>query len=265
VNGVDCQTVIYQSPAFGQVQATIGVKDHLVRKVVYDGAPLLAKAGAMKAWEFAKPVPSPAPQSLPVTESYDTSVLDSAIPDSTFETRVPETLPPLQLPGQPSSRQVAQGGGAGQDDDAGQGTDGLPVGSVAPDITVTDVRSGQSMKLSSLKGHPVMIDFWATWCPPCRMSLPLTQKFAKQYGPQGLQVMAISDEDRTTISKFLDQNHYTFPTYRDADQSATMAYHVTGIPAIFVIDKDGKVKHYQAGYGGPEPEEEALKQVGFGA
>jgi peroxiredoxin len=137
---------------------------------------------------------------------------------------------------------------------------GIPEGTAAPDFTVQV--DGKSLKLSELKGHPVMLDFWATWCGPCVASLPHTQEVYEKGKDVGLQVIAISDESNDTVSKFIKENKYTFPVGLDAKDEASSAYKVDGIPTTVVIDKDGKVVTYILGGGQDEEINKALAKVG---
>jgi peroxiredoxin len=137
----------------------------------------------------------------------------------------------------------------------------VPIGGDAPDFTVKDLQ-GKSYTLSSLRGRPVMIDFWATWCPPCRKGLPETEETYRKYGAQSLAVMTISNEDVATIGAFVKKNHYTFPTYRDPNDDASKAYNVTGIPTLVIIDATGKLVAYYVGLQDPEAIQGALKKAG---
>ncbi len=139
----------------------------------------------------------------------------------------------------------------------------VAIGKPAPDFTVTGL-DGKEVKLSSLRGKPVYLDFWATWCPPCRASLPHTQKLATNHGSE-ITVLAISDEEQPVIEKFRKDNSYNYPTYRDIDDSAARLYSVESIPTFVTIDKDGIVVDYQSGYGGDEPLDAALAKVGIKA
>lgn len=137
----------------------------------------------------------------------------------------------------------------------------VPRGKPAPDITVKGL-DGKMVKLSSLRGKPVFLDFWATWCPPCRVSLPHTQKLAKMHGKE-ITVLAISNEDTKTIQTFMKENKYSYPSYRDSDNSAGTKYKVSGIPTFVVIDAKGNLVDYIVGYGGDEPIDSALAKVGI--
>jgi len=137
----------------------------------------------------------------------------------------------------------------------------VPRGKPAPDITVKGL-DGKAVKLSSLRGKPVFLDFWATWCPPCRASLPHTQKLAKMHGKQ-ITVLAISNEDAQTIKSFMKDNKYNYPAFRDTDNSAGTKYKVSGIPTFVVIDAKGNLVDYVVGYAGDEPIDSALAKVGI--
>jgi thiol-disulfide isomerase/thioredoxin len=136
----------------------------------------------------------------------------------------------------------------------------VPIGSTAPDISVKTL-GGKVVKLSSLRGKPVFLDFWATWCGPCRESLPHTQELAAMHG-KNITVLAISNEDVPTISSFIKDNKYTFPTYRDSDNSAGTKYHVAAIPTFVVIDAKGKLVGYQVGFD-PDAVKASLAKVGI--
>ena len=263
LDGASCHTVVYASPKFGNVEAAIGVKDHAIRRLKYDGRALLGKNKPLEDFAFESHLPKPPPATLPIVEAFHASEFETSLPEETFETRLPSEIPAMRRPGAPGNEKTASAQDSDSAGDGDEGEGGLPVGSAAPDVSVVDVRTGAKIHLSQFRGQPVLLDFWATWCPPCRMSLPDTERFSKKFGPAGLHVLAISNEDKGTIMDFVHANKYTFPAYRDAGLAASQAYHVSGIPAVFVIDKEGKIAHYQVGYGGPEPLEAALGEVGF--
>ncbi len=136
----------------------------------------------------------------------------------------------------------------------------LANGSTAPDIKVSI--DGKLTKLSSFKGHPVMLDFWATWCGPCVASLPHTQKVYDAGKVAGLQVIAISDEDVQTVSKFIREKNYTFPVGLDSTGDSANAFKVEGIPNFVIIDENGKIVDQILGGGQDEEVNKALAKVG---
>lgn len=115
----------------------------------------------------------------------------------------------------------------------------------APDFTVQDAQ-GNSVSLSDFKGKPVVLNFWASWCPPCKAEMPDYQKMFEQYGSQDVVFMMVNltDGSRETIStakRFLQENRYTFPAYFDTKYSASDAYGISSIPDSIFIDRDGNI------------------------
>lgn len=125
---------------------------------------------------------------------------------------------------------------------------GLPIGATAPDFKLTTL-DGKTVELSQLRGKPVFIDFWATWCGPCRRALPHTQKLFEKYGKEAHILTINLKEDAKTVRKFLEQNQYTFPVLMDTEGTVSAAYGVRGIPHFVLIDAKGKVQFVQVGYG----------------
>lgn len=127
----------------------------------------------------------------------------------------------------------------------------LPVGIDAPDFVLPHANangaSAQTLALSSLKGQVVLIDFWASWCRPCKKTMPHIQQLRQTLGSKGLTVLSINTWDSAPrMQAFLAAHpHYTSTFLYDAkpgDASiASSKYHVWGIPTVYVIDKDGKV------------------------
>lgn len=124
--------------------------------------------------------------------------------------------------------------------------DGRP----APDFAVKTA-DGQSITRRSLLGHVAVVDFWATWCPPCRASLPHIQELAAdpKLAAQGVKVLAVNaQEDAPTVQAFLKKNDYTFKAPLDPDGAMMEAFHADSLPTTLVIDRGGIVRKITIGY-----------------
>lgn len=125
-------------------------------------------------------------------------------------------------------------------------------GQQAPNFTLQDLQ-GQQVSLASFKGHPVVIDFWATWCGPCKMEIPWLEDFQKQYAGQGLQIIGINADDldksdaaklfteKREISDFATKMHINYPVLLDANAIADAWGGVDALPTTFFIDRSGKI------------------------
>jgi peroxiredoxin/outer membrane lipoprotein-sorting protein len=120
------------------------------------------------------------------------------------------------------------------------------VGQEAEDFKLKDLE-GKEVQLQSLRGQVVLLNFWASWCGPCRLEMPVIEKLHQEFRGKGLRVFGINDEDFETISEYLREYEYTFPTLIDEDQKAARLYRVRGIPTMVVIDRQGMVSHYRVG------------------
>ena len=139
------------------------------------------------------------------------------------------------------------------------GMSGIPTGQSAPDFALTDL-DGNLVRLSDYRGNVVLLDFWATWCAPCVKELPHIQRIHDQYREKGLIVLAIStDQQKNAVRSFWADNGYTFPTLY-ADGRVQSAYEVRGIPALYLIDREGVVRFHKTGYG-PGGEREIEREV----
>jgi thiol-disulfide isomerase/thioredoxin len=115
----------------------------------------------------------------------------------------------------------------------------------APDFIVKDT-NGNNVSLSDFNGKPVVLNFWASWCPPCKSEMPDYEKMYKQYSAKGVVFMMVNltDGDRETTAtarQFLKDNHYTFTAYFDVKYDASNAYDISSIPDSIFIDKDGNI------------------------
>jgi len=100
---------------------------------------------------------------------------------------------------------------------------------------------GKTYSLADLRGHVVLLNFWATWCPPCRKEMPDMEKLYQRLQSKGFLVLAVSDEDRETVAGFEAKQKYTFPLLLDPDRKVNDAFNVEGIPKSFLFDRDGKL------------------------
>ncbi|OJU16833.1 MAG: hypothetical protein BGN88_08140 [Clostridiales bacterium 43-6] len=122
----------------------------------------------------------------------------------------------------------------------------------AADFSVID-HTGKTVTLSDFKGKPVVLNFWASWCPPCRGEMPAYQKIYEESKDKGVVFMMVdlTDGQRETIDKakqFIKDNDYTFDVYFDTKMNAADAYSVSSIPMSIFIDKNGNVvKSYTGG------------------
>jgi peroxiredoxin len=121
-------------------------------------------------------------------------------------------------------------------------------GKPAPDFTI-DILGGNQLQLSSLRGKKiVMLDFWATWCGPCRAAMPQVIKVADQYKDKGVAFYAVNEqEDAGRINTFLKNNNYTFDVALDKDGRIGQNFGVTGIPQTVIIDRGGTIRMVHIG------------------
>lgn len=126
----------------------------------------------------------------------------------------------------------------------------------APDFTLVD-QYGETHTLSDYKGQAVFLNFWATWCPPCRAEMPDIQALYEELqGEESPEVVVLgvagphiygNEGSAEDIASFLTENGYTYPTVMDADGSLMRAYGITAFPTTFMIDKEGQVAGYVTG------------------
>jgi peroxiredoxin len=123
-------------------------------------------------------------------------------------------------------------------------------GDVAPDFSIT-LEDGSVKNLSDLKGKVVWVNFFATWCPPCRKELPHLEKevYLKFKGNKDFEVLVIGREhDWATVNKFKADNNYVLPFYPDAKRKIFSKYAKQNIPRNFVIDKEGNIAVVSIGF-----------------
>ncbi len=108
------------------------------------------------------------------------------------------------------------------------------------DFTLKDL-SGKTWTFSELRGKVVLVNFWATWCPPCRKEMPDLEKLYERFGSKGLVVLGISDEEAAKVEPFIRERKVSFPVLLDPGRKVNEMFVVDGIPKSFVYDRDGKL------------------------
>ena len=145
-----------------------------------------------------------------------------------------------RLAEQNPAQQVQQTQGQTDEEDTSE----EPQTVAAPDFTVTDA-DGNEVKLSDFAGKPVVLNFWATWCGPCKSEMPDFEKIFGEYGGQ-VQFMMINltDGSRETVAgaqEYITQQGYTFPVYFDQQREAAITYGISAVPTTYFIDAEGNL------------------------
>jgi peroxiredoxin len=108
------------------------------------------------------------------------------------------------------------------------------------DFTLTDLH-GKAWALKDLRGQVVLVNMWATWCPPCRSEMPELDSIYKRFKKDGLIVLAITDEEAGKARQFVDEHRLSFPILLDTDKSVHKQFTIEGLPRSFVYDREGKL------------------------
>jgi thiol-disulfide isomerase/thioredoxin len=125
----------------------------------------------------------------------------------------------------------------------------VSVGDTAPDFKLPRLERSGDIQLKSYRGKVVYVDFWASWCGPCRLSLPELNKLRKQYRKKGFEVIAINlDEDKDDAMEFLKEFPVAYPTARDVEGITPDKYGLQGMPTAYLIDRKGKVSLVHEGF-----------------
>ena len=122
-------------------------------------------------------------------------------------------------------------------------------GFLAPDFTLQDA-GGQMVRLSDLRGRPVLVNLWASWCPPCKAEMPAMQAVYEDYAGRGLEILAVNttfQDDAAGALQFAGGLGLTFPILFDLDGSVARQYQVRSMPTSFFIDPDGNVRRVVIG------------------
>lgn len=199
-----------------------------------------------------------------VTESQAPSGSGDGTPDSR-ETAPQTETQSLADNGQNPDQSAGQSGDNGQDSEsaaAGETESSLPDTSdrvEAPDFTLVD-QYGEEHKLSDYKGKVVFLNFWATWCPPCREEMPDIEALYKEYGENSEDLVILSvanpktkdnpnNNDKTIeeVTTFMEDNGYSYPALMDTTGDVLLQYYITAFPTTFMIDREGRVIGYASG------------------
>jgi peroxiredoxin len=137
----------------------------------------------------------------------------------------------------------------GQQSAAGAGDNSSPaqVGQTASDFHLSSL-DGEPVALSDYRGQVVVVNLWATWCPPCKAEMPAINTFYKAYRDEGFVVLAVnSQEDAATVQTFIQANGFSFPVLLDQQAEVINRYQVRGLPTTFIIDRDGIIRYVHTG------------------
>ena len=128
-----------------------------------------------------------------------------------------------------------------------EGSEAAENDNLAPDFTVYDLE-GNAHSLSDFRGKPVIVNFWASWCGPCKREMPDFEEKFREYGEEIQFLMVnLADGSRETVESaqdFIDGQAYTFPVYFDTDLSGAVAYAVSSVPSTYFIDENGALVAY---------------------
>jgi thiol-disulfide isomerase/thioredoxin len=187
-------------------------------------------------------------------DGFTSTTLTALEPDAPIETSALALVTPqgfeVKTLEDPNKKRRA-GGGAPK-------PTGPQVGQPAPDWTLKDA-AGKEHKLSEYRGKVVVMDFWATWCGPCRAAMPGVQKIHEKYGGKGAVVFGVNCWESGDPVKLMKDEKFTYGLLLSGDDTA-VKYGVSGIPAIYVIGPDGKVLYGSVGFEGEEVVERAVKE-----
>jgi peroxiredoxin len=177
---------------------------------------------------------------------------DATVKDDQFAWAPPQTARDIAEVKQADA--AAQAGGA-------EGEASALEGKAAPDFKLKGM-DGKEVALSGLKGKVVVLDMWATWCPPCRASLPHLDKLYQSVKDKGVNVYAVNvQEEADDVEAFVKKTNLTVPVLLDKDGAVSQAYKASAIPETIIIGKDGKVAKVFIGFGGEETAREMKAAV----
>jgi peroxiredoxin len=136
----------------------------------------------------------------------------------------------------------------------------LSVGQASPDFTLPS-STGKNIRLQELRGQVVLINFWASWCGPCRQEMPLLEDIYKKYSKLGFTILGINvEQDSSKAATYLRDVPVSFPILFDTQNTLSKLYDVNAMPTTVIVDRNGKIRYIHAGYK-PGYEETYKKQI----
>ncbi len=230
--GDTAYTALKIEAAHGTEHVLVDSKTHLVKQVELDLSKMLEKQGA------------PNVKQAVLTFNYTQAQADAPVKAEQFAWTPPADA--LDASKAPPAQPKAEA----------ESLTGKP----APDFTLEGL-DGKQQTLSKMKGSVVVLDFWATWCPPCRESLPHLDALKKELAPKGLKVFAVNiQEEKPKVEEYIKKNNLTFAVLLDAQGKVAMDYKANAIPQTVVVGKDGTVKKVFVGFG-PDTEKNLRQTV----
>jgi len=131
---------------------------------------------------------------------------------------------------------------------ASKGSSGLAVGDSVPTAPLPRLEGGGSESLADYRGRWVLVNFWASWCPPCKAESPALEAFQRRHGGPGFTVLGIDSRDLSDDGRaFVRKYGLSYPQLRDADGDVSHDYGTTGLPESYLIDPQGKVRLHAVG------------------
>jgi peroxiredoxin len=131
---------------------------------------------------------------------------------------------------------------------AGTASSAIAPATQAPDFTL-HAMSGANLRLKEQRGRVVMVNFWATWCAPCRQEMPQLNRLYEKYRTSGFVLLGVNvDDDPSKASEVASKLGVTFPILLDADKTVSKLYDLSTMPSTVIIDRDGKVRYVHRGY-----------------
>lgn len=145
-----------------------------------------------------------------------------------------------------------------------QAVEGIEVGNRAPDFALRTLE-GEEVRLSDFRGKKVIVNVWATWCPPCRAEMPDMQAFYEEYKNQGVEIVAVnltkSEKNSEQVARFIETYGITFTVVLDEKAEVSQRYQAQAIPTSYVIDSEGIIRNKMIGPMSKDWMVEQMKQI----